>query len=135
VPVAESGTAIVYYGAYTAQQSTSTISCSDGLNGLIAKFGLKDISSVFPYVAAWSRISWNSPKCGACLLINNQGIQAYVSAIDGTGAPPANVDSKLVLSKAIFETLFGIDGTQKGSGTATWKVVDSTLCKLRPKTI
>jgi len=38
---------------YTASDSLTTVSCSDGANGLITKFGYSNLSKMYPYVTAW----------------------------------------------------------------------------------
>jgi hypothetical protein len=57
-------------------------SCSDGANGLVTKFGYNTVEPMYPYVAAYSNISWNSPNCGQCMKVTYKGKSVHFTAID-----------------------------------------------------
>jgi len=79
-----SDTAIVTYHLYTQNDKLTTVSCSDGANGLMS-WGYNDLSQMFPYVTAWQPASWNSPQCGSCIKIDWNGKYTYVTVIDQCG--------------------------------------------------
>lgn len=79
-----SDTAIVTYHLYTKTDLLTTVSCSDGANGLMS-WGYTDLSMMFPYVTAWQPASWNSPQCGSCVKIMWNGKYTYVTVIDMCG--------------------------------------------------
>jgi hypothetical protein len=77
------------YHSYAATESMSTVSCSDGSNGMITK-GYSTLAGLYPNVCAASFITWNSPQCGTCWTITNPQTSKSVSvtAIDGCGSVP-----------------------------------------------
>jgi hypothetical protein len=81
---------------YTPQNDLTLVACSNGVNGLITKFGYETISPLYPYVAAYSGARWNSPVCGACmeLMFNSRSI--FVTVIDMCGPPPFAPDGGVI---------------------------------------
>ena len=70
-----------------AGQSLSTVSCSDGANGLLTK-GFTTFGSLptFPNIGAAQAIAgWNSPACGSCWNITFKGKSILVTALDHAG--------------------------------------------------
>lgn len=82
--IVQSDTAIVTYHLYTKYDKLTTVSCSDGANGIMS-WGYKDLSLMFPYVTAWQPASWNSPQCGSCIKIMWNGKYTYVTVVDQCG--------------------------------------------------
>jgi hypothetical protein len=87
------------------------------------------LQPLFPYVAAWDKVTWNSPKCGSCIEVSWNGKSIYVTAIDQCGGPTPGHDSHLDISKEAFYKLFGDEGIQKGTMTANWAVVANSKCQ------
>jgi hypothetical protein len=63
------------------------VSCSDGSNGLITRYGWQKQSDIprFPYIGGSSDIaSWNSPSCGQCYSLEyaKTGKKVFILAID-----------------------------------------------------
>lgn len=54
-------TGYVSYHLYSPSTPLTQCACSDGQNGLITRWGINDLSSLFPYVSAFSNCQWNSP--------------------------------------------------------------------------
>ncbi len=119
-------TAIVTYHLYTKYDKLTTVSCSDGANGLMS-WGYKDLSMMFPYVTAWQPASWNSPQCGSCVKIMWKGKYTYVTVIDQCGMINSAY-SHFDMSKQAFLGLFGQQGYAKGTMTANFTIVASKYC-------
>ncbi|KAI0274941.1 Cerato-platanin, partial [Gloeopeniophorella convolvens] len=68
--------------------SLNNVACSNGDNGLAARFQtLADLPS-FPYIGGVFDVAWNSPNCGACWSITYPatGVTINVTAVDTAGA-------------------------------------------------
>ncbi|KAH5067878.1 cerato platanin protein SnodProt1-like protein [Parastagonospora nodorum] len=71
-----------------AGRSLTSVSCSDGNNGLITKYGWQNQGAVagFPRIGGYSGIAgWNSAQCGTCYGITYNGNTIYVLAVDHAG--------------------------------------------------
>jgi len=75
------------YHMYQTNTPLSTLSCSDGSNGLL-NWNYQDLNAMYPYVTAWQSLSWNNPNCGTCLHITANGKSVYVTAVDQCGPSP-----------------------------------------------
>lgn len=125
-PAADAGTTIdvAYDNTYdNKDQSTSTLACSDGSNGLITK-GYNTLGALpkFPNVGGAPTIAeWNSPNCGACYGITYNEKTVYVIGVD------VAVD-RFVLSQGALDTL--TDGNAVGLGhvTATYAPAPLQSC-------
>lgn len=75
VPAPAQTTTISYDPKYDqGSSSLTTVSCSDGVNGLISK-GYSDFKSLpgFPLIGGAPTVEgWNSPNCGKCYQIRYQ---------------------------------------------------------------
>ena len=61
------------------------VSCSDGANGLITRYGWQTQGDVarFPYIGGAAAVDgWNSPSCGTCWSASWNGKTIYILAID-----------------------------------------------------
>ncbi len=70
-----------------SEASLSSVTCSDGANGLLTK-GYTTFGSLpsFPHVSAAKAVGgWNSKACGSCWRITYQGKSVNVTAIDTAG--------------------------------------------------
>ncbi|KAK1704942.1 EC5 protein [Colletotrichum lupini] len=70
-------------------RSLTAVSCSDGANGLITKYGWQNQGQVakFPYIGGADVIAgWNSPNCGTCWQLTYNGKSINVLAIDHAGS-------------------------------------------------
>ncbi|KUI71317.1 Protein SnodProt1 [Cytospora mali] len=68
-----------------ASRSLTVVSCSDGTNGLITKYGYQTQGAIpdFPYVGGADVIAgWNSANCGTCWQLSYGGRTINVLAID-----------------------------------------------------
>ncbi|EMD63612.1 hypothetical protein GGP41_005742 [Bipolaris sorokiniana] len=70
-----------------AGRSMNVVSCSDGTNGLAARFPTQGRLPRFPLIGGYQGIAgWNSPQCGTCYGLTYNGRTIYVLAMDHTGA-------------------------------------------------
>ncbi|KAA8617949.1 Cerato-platanin domain-containing protein [Pyrenophora tritici-repentis] len=72
-----------------ASRSLNVVSCSDGPNGLITRYGWQTQGAIkgFPHIGGYQGIpGWNSNQCGTCYGVTYNGKTIYVLAIDHTGA-------------------------------------------------
>jgi len=75
--------AYVTYHEYQPSESMSTVTCSDGANGMEGK-GYNDMSSLYPNIGAANFITWNCAQCGSCWTLTSQqtGQSVSIKAID-----------------------------------------------------
>ena len=127
--LSSSSASIAYatYHLYSSGFPLTSCACSDGQYGLMTRWGYNDLSSLFPYVSAFSLSSWNSPYCGDCIQLQYQGRTVYVTVIDFCGSPPSGYDAHFDLSEEAFLQLIG--DTSAGSATINWSYTGSQFCK------
>ncbi|KAF4124304.1 protein SnodProt1 precursor [Geosmithia morbida] len=68
-----------------ASRSLTAVSCSDGANGLISRYGWQTQGQVasFPFIGGVQAVAgWNSPSCGTCWSISYNGHTIHVLAVD-----------------------------------------------------
>ncbi|KAL7271668.1 hypothetical protein RUND412_005557 [Rhizina undulata] len=109
----------------TSSESTLSLSCSDGANGLSTK-GYATLGALpnFPLVGAASTIAgWNSANCGACYQITYNGNSINVIAVD-------HAADGFVLSRSALDTLTGGQAVALGRVTADYVQVASSVCGL-----
>ncbi|KAK1589867.1 cerato-platanin [Colletotrichum navitas] len=66
-------------------RSLTSVSCSDGANGLITKYGWQNQGQVagFPHIGGADVVGgWNSPNCGTCWQLTYNGKSINVLVID-----------------------------------------------------
>ncbi|KAI0886154.1 SnodProt1 [Annulohypoxylon maeteangense] len=65
-------------------RSLTAVSCSDGTNGLITRYGWQTQGNIpSAYIGGADTIAgWNSPNCGACYQLTYNGKSINVLAID-----------------------------------------------------
>ncbi|KOS23118.1 Protein SnodProt1 [Escovopsis weberi] len=65
-------------------RSLTSVSCSDGPNGLITKYHYQTQGQVpgFPSIGGMQGIAWNSPQCGTCWQLSYGGYTIKVIALD-----------------------------------------------------
>ncbi|KAM0555044.1 hypothetical protein ACHAPJ_006392 [Fusarium lateritium] len=85
---AVSATTVSYDTGYDDKSRALTaVSCSDGKNGLITKYGWKTQGNAKSYVGGVNVIAgWNSPNCGGCYRLEYKGKKINVLAIDHAAA-------------------------------------------------
>lgn len=123
--------AFLTYHMYYAGQPLTQVSCSDGTNGLITRWGHSTVDPMFPYVAATSNLNWNSPVCGTCYKVYSPDTKKtiYVTTIDKVGNPGPNGELHFDLAYEAFIELLGNDGYLAGMASATYEAVSSSYCK------
>ncbi|KAI9167786.1 Protein SnodProt1 [Paramyrothecium foliicola] len=70
-------------------RSLTSVSCSDGANGLITRYGWQTQGNVprFPYIGGAQAIAgWNSAQCGTCWRLTFRNKSIHVLAVDHAGA-------------------------------------------------
>jgi hypothetical protein len=115
--------------AYSASDPLTSVSCSDGANGLMTRWGYQTLEPMFPYVAAMAGATWNSPKCGTCVCLTDEAGagSVCVTVIDACGAVAEG--THFDIAESAFTELFGTAGIQAGHGFAQWLVSDPAMCK------
>ena len=84
--------------------SMNGVACSNGANGLAARFPtFADLPS-FPFIGGAFDVVWNSPNCGSCWSVRypKTGETIYITAIDTAGAG-------FNIAKEAFQVLAGAD--------------------------
>jgi hypothetical protein len=66
----------------------NNVACSNGDNGLAAKFPTFADLPTFPFIGGAFDVAWNSPNCGGCWEITNpaNGASIFITAVDQAGA-------------------------------------------------
>eukprot|EP00122_Pirum_gemmata_P011961 Pgem_evm3s11094 len=118
------------YNPYTANQTLTSVACSDGANGLITRWNYTTLAPMYPYVSSVSNVVWNSANCGVCYKLVNTDDNTttiYVTAIDG-GVSEVDGDVHFDLSDDAFKLLFGSDDA--GHKTSHYEEADDySLCQ------
>ncbi|KAL7621446.1 hypothetical protein AAE478_008768 [Parahypoxylon ruwenzoriense] len=86
---ASSATTVSYDTGYDdASRSLTAVSCSDGVNGLIPRYGWQTQGDIpTRYIGGADVIAgWNSPSCGTCWELTYNGRSINVLAIDHAAA-------------------------------------------------
>lgn len=107
----------------------TVVSCSDGANGLITRYGWQTQGAIpnFPHIAGWEGISgWNSASCGQCLEVSYNGNTVHVLAID-------HAATGVNMATEAMNELTGGNAVQFGRVEADVKKVDAGLCGVVPK--
>jgi hypothetical protein len=67
--------------------SLNNVACSNGDNGLAAKFPTFEWVPSYPFVGGAFDVAWNSPNCGGCWSITNpaNGATIFMTAVDSAG--------------------------------------------------
>ncbi|KUI52612.1 Protein SnodProt1 [Cytospora mali] len=109
-----------------ASRSLTVVSCSDGTNGLITKYGYQTQGAIpdFPYVGGADVIAgWNSADCGTCWQLSYGGRTINVLAID-------HAASGFNIGETAMNTLTNNQAAALGRVDATAVQVDITECGL-----
>jgi hypothetical protein len=109
-----------------AERSLTEVACSDGVNGLIWKYGWQTQGEVqgFPYIGGSDSIpEWNSPNCGSCWSATFNGKTIHVIALDRAA-------SGLNIGLTAFNDLTGGHGTDLGQVDAVVRREELSVCGL-----
>ncbi|KAH8687364.1 Cerato-platanin [Tricladium varicosporioides] len=107
-----------------ASRSLASVACSDGSNGLLARFPTQGSLPHFPSIGGASTIAgWNSASCGTCYTLTYNGNSINVLAIDHAG-------EGFNIAKAAMNSLTGGQAEQLGRIDAGWTQVDKSVCGL-----
>ncbi|KAF4578403.1 hypothetical protein EYR40_001451 [Pleurotus pulmonarius] len=107
--------------------SMTTVSCSDGPNGLITRFGFQRFGDVptFPNIGGAGVIpGFNSPNCGTCWALTFNGTTVNVLALDHAATGTFNI------ALAAMNTLTDDNAIQLGRVTANANQVAASACGL-----
>lgn len=110
-------------------QSTLTLACSDGVNGLYTK-GYPTLGSIpkFPFVGAAPTIpGWNSPNCGKCYKIYSTA-GGVARTIYVTGVDTSRSSGNFVLSKAALNVLTNNQAEALGRVAISWAEASKSSC-------
>ncbi|KAH8997423.1 Cerato-platanin [Lactarius akahatsu] len=82
--------------------SLNGVACSNGANGLAARFPTFGDVPSFPFIGGAFDVAWNSPNCGSCWALTNPatGMTINITAVDTAGAG-------FNIAKAAFDKLAG----------------------------
>jgi hypothetical protein len=99
--------------------SLNNVACSNGANGLVARFPTFGDIPKFPFIGGAFDVVWNSPNCGSCWNLTNAatGTSINIVAVDTAG-------SGFNIAQEAFVQL---NGGQIGQGT-----VDVVASKVSP---
>ncbi|KAJ4417923.1 hypothetical protein N0V82_005880 [Gnomoniopsis sp. IMI 355080] len=109
-----------------AALSLTTVSCSDGTNGLITKYKYSTLGDVpvFPMVGGAQAIAgWNDANCGTCWAITYNGQTIRVLAVD-------HAADGFNLAQQAMDVLTGGQAVALGRVTATAVQVAASECGL-----
>jgi hypothetical protein len=87
----------------------NNVACSNGANGLAARFPTFGDVPTFPFIGGAFDVVWNSPNCGSCWTLTNPatGTSINLVAVDAAG-------SGFNIAQEAFVQL---NGGQVGQGT------------------
>lgn len=108
-----------------ASRALTAVSCSDGANGLITKYGWQTQGNIkTPYFGGYSGVAgWNSAQCGTCYSLTYKGKTIYVLAIDHTA-------NGFNINKKGLNALTNNQAVQLGRVDATYAKVAVSKCGL-----
>ncbi|KJZ76905.1 Protein SnodProt1 [Hirsutella minnesotensis 3608] len=111
-------------GYDNGERALTSVSCSDGPNGLITRKGWqkqRDIKN-FPYIGGAQAVAgWNSPNCGTCWKLEYKGKSINVLAIDHT-------DAGFNIAQDAMNALTNGQAVQLGRVDATATQIDAKNC-------
>ncbi|KAL2162872.1 hypothetical protein VTH06DRAFT_6708 [Thermothelomyces fergusii] len=124
---AASATRVSYDTGYDdASRSLTSVACSDGVNGLIWKYGWQTQGNVkgFPFIGGVQAVEgWNSANCGSCWAATWNGNTIHILAVD-------HAASGLNIALAAMNKLTNGHAVELGSVDADVRRVDPSLCGL-----
>ncbi|KAJ1335645.1 Cerato-platanin [Microdochium nivale] len=108
-----------------AGRSLTAVSCSDGPNGLITRYGWQTQGQVrSQFIGGAAAVGgWNSPQCGTCWELSYNGRTINVLAIDRAGAG-------FNIELSALDALTGGQGTALGRIEAGSRQVAVSACGL-----
>jgi hypothetical protein len=80
---------VTYDAAYDKKNgSLNSVTCSNGANGLAARFPTFGDVPSFPFIGGAFDVAWNSSNCGACWSLTNPatGATINITVIDASAA-------------------------------------------------
>ncbi|KAM0282283.1 hypothetical protein ACHAQH_003147 [Verticillium albo-atrum] len=104
----------------------STVSCSDGANGLTTRYGwtTQRQAAGFPYIGGVEAVAgWNSPNCGTCWELTYSGRTIHVLAVD-------HALSGFNIALDAMNALTNGQAAQLGRVEADSRQVDAAVCGL-----
>ena len=102
--------------------SLNNVACSNGANGLAARFPTFSNISTFPFIGGAPGVGFNSPDCGGCWRLTSTvtGASLIMTAVDSSG-------SGFNIAQEAFVTL---NGGQIGEGVldVVAEKIDRSIC-------
>ncbi|CRK09557.1 hypothetical protein BN1723_003682 [Verticillium longisporum] len=127
VATAASAASVSYDKGYdNGSRSLTAVSCSDGANGLITRYGWQTQKQVkkFPYIGGAPAVAgWNSPNCGTCWELSYNGRTINVLAIDHSA-------NGFNIALDAMNALTGGQAVKLGRVNASSKQVNKSKCGL-----
>ncbi|KAG7137036.1 Protein SnodProt1 like protein [Verticillium longisporum] len=127
VATAASAASVSYDKGYdNGSRSLTAVSCSDGTNGLITRYGWQTQKQVkkFPYIGGAPAVAgWNSPNCGTCWELSYNGRTINVLAIDHSA-------NGFNIALDAMNALTGGQAVKLGRVNASSKQVNKSKCGL-----
>jgi len=99
--------------------------CSNGANGLQAKYPTLGLIPNFPYVGGIPGLVWNSPLCGSCWQLTYTDASGKKNSINVVGV---DASYSFNLSLKAMNALTGGIAVQKGAVSATAVQVAASIC-------
>ncbi|KAJ5569453.1 uncharacterized protein N7459_008883 [Penicillium hispanicum] len=112
-----------------SDSSLTTVSCSDGENGLITK-GYSTFGSLpsFPLIGGAPTVDgWNSPNCGKCYQLQYTGETVETINVTAIDAAPGGFNIGLTAMNRLTNN----QATQLGRITATYTLVSNSACGMK----
>jgi hypothetical protein len=109
-----------------SSRSMTVVSCSDGPNGLITRYGWQTQGVIprFPYIGGAAAVAgYNSPNCGTCWSATYNGKTIFILAID-------HAADGLNIAQAAMDDLTNGNAVAFGRVDATVVQVDMSNCGL-----
>jgi hypothetical protein len=116
ISTAASAVSVSYDTGYdNGSRSLTAVACSDGVNGLMTRYGWSTQNDIprFPYIGGVPSIGgWNSAECGTCWKLTYGNKQIFVLGVDqGSGGYNIALDAMNALTNGQAVALGRVEAT------------------------
>ncbi|KAI9462563.1 Asp f 13-like protein [Boletus coccyginus] len=101
--------------------SLGNLACSDGVNGLEAKYPTLSTLPTFPNVGGLYTVSWNSTECGTCYAVTYGTTTVNILAVDRS-------ENGFTVSQGAMNTLTGGQAATLGTVYVSYVSVPPSVC-------